>query len=115
MAEAGSEDKKSAANWSDLELRDAPDFPGKEHLAAFARMEVVFDKLKILQFEAQLMPTFKRMGYKAITRFIVITYFQFQLPIPVSINVVSLPFFVFALRLIEILFIAAVFWNLKLG
>ena len=111
MAEAGSEDKKSAANWSDLEIRDAPDFPGKEHLAAFARMEVVFDKLKILQFEAQLMPTFKRMGYKAITRFLVITYFQFQLPI-LSLNKCSLTAFfilVFALCVIETLFIAAVF------
>ena len=62
------DDKKSSVNWSDLEVRDASDFPGKEHLTAFSRMEIVFDKLKILQFESQLMPTFKRMGYKAITR-----------------------------------------------
>ena len=60
--------KKSSVNWSDLEVRDASDVLGEEHLAAFSRMEFVFDKLKILQFESQLMPIFKRMGYKAITR-----------------------------------------------
>ncbi len=65
----GDDDKKTSVNWADLELRDAPDFPGKEHMAAFSRMEIVFDKLKVLQFETQLMPTFKRMGYKAITKY----------------------------------------------
>ena len=70
MAESGgNDDKRTAVNWADLEAREAQDFAGRDHLGSFARMEVVFDKLKILQFESQLMPSFKRMGYKMVTRY----------------------------------------------
>ena len=65
----GGDEKRTAVNWADLEAREAQDFAGRDHLGSFARMEVVFDKLKILQFESQLMPTFKRMGYKMVTRY----------------------------------------------